>query len=157
MDFSNFETEQKEVISLEKDILKARSLIRDAMARYKKTKLRARSKKQAENIKEMFADLELYNFDERELLDAYGYGVISKKEYDRLLGLLYRYQKFISKEGKFRDRVTDMLEYALNCIEDPYREQIEEYNQKKAAIAKAEKEALAREIEFEHEKYSRGL
>lgn len=157
MDFSNFKEEQKEVIALEKDILKARSLIRDAMARYKKTKLKARSKKQAENIEEMFGELKLYNFDERELLDAYGYGCISEKEYERLRERLRLYQEFISENGKFKDRITDMLEYALISIEDPYRSRIEAYNEMKAAVDKSKKEALEREVAFEREKYLRGL
>ncbi len=154
---TDFEKEQKEILKIQKDILTARSIITDGISRYKKKKLNARSKKQAEDMQVMFADLEPYNFDFRELQESYGYGFITEKEFNRLYDLLDLHKEYINKNGRFQDRVTDMLEYALDCVADMYRERIYKYNQMVAENKKREDEKLRAEIKFEHEKYMRGL
>ena len=85
------ENAEKLAKEYQKAINRAQSLINDAKKRYIKEKTRARSKKAAEEREAVlkssrFKDIEIY--DRREdILDAYGWGIISMEECDRLEAL----------------------------------------------------------------------
>lgn len=70
--FTDFDRQEKEAKSLQQDIHKAKTIVSEGMAQYKKQKLHAKSKKQSEDMSLLFAPLDGYN-SEREIQDAYGY------------------------------------------------------------------------------------
>ena len=77
--------ERREVEALKKDLRIAQDSIQDAIARYRKAKLRARSKAKASS-EDIFLPLEEYS-SRTDIQDAYGYEMISETEYDRLMTL----------------------------------------------------------------------
>lgn len=81
--------------------------------------LKARNKKQAEETSLLFKDLEPYR-NQEDIRDAYGWDFISEKEMDRLMALWEAREKFIDENGKFRDRVTDLVQTAINGIGQEY-------------------------------------
>ena len=72
--------ERREVEALKKDLRIAQDSIQDAIARYRKAKLRARSKAKASS-EDIFLPLEEYS-SRTDIQDAYGYEMISETEYD---------------------------------------------------------------------------
>ena len=75
--------ERLEIKALRRDLETAQEGIQEAIARYRKVKLRARSKKQA-NSPDVFAELDAYSSQE-DIRTAYGYEMISESEMDRLM------------------------------------------------------------------------
>ena len=142
--WSKFEEDKKISAQIRKDCSTARGIINDALTRYKKKKLSARSKKQAEDMAIMFKDLELYE-SKQEIQDAYGYGMISEKEMDRLNELWDMREKYVDEKGVFRDRVTDMVERALNSIGEEYIDFLTEVEEAERA-----RQSRLREIEREN-------
>lgn len=118
-DWGTHKDQMAEADKIKKDISTARGIINDALLRYKKKMLKARSKKQVEDMSLLFKDLEPYRHEE-DIRDAYGWDFISEKEMDRLMDLWEARKKYIDESGKFRDRVTDLVQTAMNGIGGEY-------------------------------------
>ena len=100
--------ERREVEALKKDLRIAQDSIQDAIARYRKAKLRARIKAKACS-EYIFLPLEEYS-SRTDIQDAYGYEMISETEYDRLMTLWELREQSSRKDGSYTDRVVEMLE-----------------------------------------------
>lgn len=111
---------------LQKDIATARGIIADGIARYIKQRLRLRSKKAAEE--NPFADLKGYN-SKKDIQEACGWEIISETEMDRLNILWDAREASLSAAGKYEDRVTKMLERALNSVADEYIDQLADFQE----------------------------
>lgn len=122
----DFRERQREVRAIQKDISTARGVIADGIARYKKARLRVRSKKVA--TENPFADLEGYN-SKKDIQEAYGWEVITEAEMDRLNALWDAREASLSAAGKYEDRVTKMLERALNSVADEYIDQLADFQE----------------------------
>lgn len=110
---------------------RALALIKDAQNRYIKEKTRAKSRKAAE---EKNAILEsprfkvLDEYDRRgDILEAYGCGVITESESDRLEELWDEREAIRNKtfDGVYQDEVTDALRIASEAISDLWEKEIE--------------------------------
>lgn len=112
--------------AIRKDIETAKNIIREGIAKYKKIKLNARSKKQAEDLN-VFDELKDYS-SMKDIQDAYGYECISESQYDRLRGLWEARENYIDEQGKFKDRVTELLERALYNCGETFFDQLEEFD-----------------------------
>lgn len=110
---------KKQCEQIRKDISTARGIINDALLRYKKKKLGARNKKQAADMALMFAELNEYN-SENDIRDAYGWKIITEKEMDRLMDLWQKREKYVKESGEFEDRVTNLVQIAMNGIGGEY-------------------------------------
>lgn len=132
----------REVDGIRKDISTARSYIQDALDRYRKKKLKARSKKQA--AENPFAELEEYG-SRQQIQDAYGWEFITEARMDKLLELWDLRERGGSQEdGLYRDRVTEMLERALRSVGEEYQDELFNYDMEKRA-REQEAETVARE------------
>ena len=125
------ENAEKLAKEYQKAINRAQSLINDAKKRYIKEKTRARSKKAAEEREAVlkssrFKDIEIY--DRREdILDAYGWGIISMEECDRLEALWDEREEIrnhIDDNGIYQDLVTQALGEAENTILNMWEDEI---------------------------------
>ena len=125
------ESAEKEARELKKATNKAQSLIRDAKARYIKSKTHARSKKVAEEKNAVlqaprYKVLEMY--DRREdIQEAYGCDCITSSERDRLEDLWDEREavlKNTGEDGVYSDLVTQALEAAENAVVDLWFDQI---------------------------------
>ena len=110
---------QREARSIRKDISTAESIIREALGKYIKKKLGAKSKKLANDMQAMFADLETYE-SEVDIQNAYGYDYITEREYARLVSLWRNREEFVRESGKFFDRVTEMIWHVIPLIGERY-------------------------------------
>ena len=117
----DFRTQQSEAAAIHKDIQRAYKIINDAKIKYIKTKLKAKSKKHAENMDLLFADLADYAC-KVEIQDYYGGGYISRKEYERLVDLWDEREQYAKDGALYRDRVVEMLEKAIEHIGDGYED-----------------------------------
>lgn len=126
--------ERKEAEALKKDIQTAQTAIKDAIARYRKVKLRARSKAKA-NGESPFRELEDYSSIE-DIRNAYGYEMISEEEMERLMALWELREQADRKSGPYADRVTEMLELASQAIWKAYGEKVIQYDEKICAMSK---------------------
>lgn len=138
---AEFRQKQQEIQAIRKDIATARGIIADGISRYKKKRLRLRSKKAVEE--NPFADLEDYN-SQKDIQDAYGWELISEAEMDRLNGLWTAREASLSSSGKYEDRVTQLLERALNSVGDEYMDQLLDFQEMERQM-EAEAEHIARE------------
>lgn len=134
--------ERREIESLKKDIRTAQALITDAINRYRKKKLNAKSKAAASSA-DVFAELDDYQSEES-IRDAYGWDVITEKEMERLMNLWKLREESNSKSDVYNDRITEMLNYACESVFSKYEEQIWEYNSKISQMHKVAEE-VARE------------
>lgn len=145
MDFwdANASAEEKakrsEIASIEKDMDTARKYVRDAIARYRKDKTRSRSKAKAEDP---FVDLAEYT-SRQDIQEAFGWDLISEKEMDRLWNLWDLREQSKSKKA-LDDRVTMMLEAALNSIGSMFLDEVLDYKAKRSKM-RHEAERVARE------------
>lgn len=135
--------EAKETAAIRKDIATARGYIEDALARYRKAKLKAKSKKKA--TEDPFAELADYRT-RQSIQDDYGWGFITEARMDYLNDLWDAREKSKKKGGDavYRDRVTDMLERAVAIIGNEYEDALFEYDQKRRKMER-EAETVARE------------
>lgn len=122
----DFRERQREIRAIQKDISTARGVIADGIARYKKARLRVRSKKVATEYP--FADLEGYN-SKKDIQEAYGWEIITEAEMDRLNALWDAREASLSAAGKYEDRVTKILERALNSVADEYIDQLADFQE----------------------------
>ena len=120
--------ERLEIKALRRDLATAQEGIQEAIARYRKVKLRARSKKQA-NSPDVFAELDAYSSQE-DIRTAYGYEMISESEMDRLMNLWELREQSKQTEGPYRDRCVEMLELAGQAVWDAYSAPILAYEEK---------------------------
>ena len=102
--------ERLAINSLRRDVETAQESIQDAIGRYRKRKLRARSKAKA-NAADVFSELDQYSSME-DIRNAYGYEVITEHEMDRLMNLWELREQTYRREGPYTDRVIEMLELA---------------------------------------------
>lgn len=102
--------ERRAIEALKKDIQTAQDSIQDAVSRYRKAKLRTRSKAKA-NSEDIFRPLEEYD-SQVDIQNAYGYEMITETEYDRLMELWELRAQSVQKAGPYKDRVVEMLELA---------------------------------------------
>lgn len=137
---SDYMEEEREIKAIKKDIGEASAIIKDGIARYRKKKLRARSKAAA--TENPFAELEGYE-SKRQIQDDYGWGLITENRMYKLWDLWDLREESKSKE-EYTDRVIEMLELARRCLMDPYFDKIEAFEQKERDMA-AEAEKVARE------------
>lgn len=119
--------EAQEISRLRKDINTAAAAIADALARYRKKKLGAKSKKQA--TENPFEDLKEYR-SLRDIQDAYGWDIITEKEYDRLTALWELREESGKQSTVYTDRVTEMLERAMRGIGNEYMDELMDYDMK---------------------------
>lgn len=135
--------EAREMADLRKDIMTATNAISDALARYRKTKLRSRSKKKAQE--DPFA--ELANYESRQQIhDDYGWGFITEKRMDYLMELWDAREESKKAGGSdvYRDRVTEMLERAMATVGADHMETLHDYDLRMRKI-RQEAEQIARE------------
>lgn len=136
--------EAAEIENVKKDILTAKTSIADAIARYKKKKLRTRSKKAADE--NPFSELDGYE-SRQQIQDDYGWEIITEDRMYKLMDLWdlrEEAKKKGAKGGEYTDRVIDMLTAAMNQIGDAYMDEIFEYDEKLRKM-KREAEQVARE------------
>jgi hypothetical protein len=122
-----FLAQQREVSAIRKDVSTAYDIIRDGLTRYKKKILHARSKKQTEDMS-MFAELDGYS-GKKDIQDAYGYEMITYKQMERLNDLWDVREQVVSNQGKFSDRVTEMLERAMANCGDMFSDTLYEFDE----------------------------
>lgn len=137
----NFREQKREISAIQKDIATARGVIADGIARYKKARLRVRSKKTANE--NPFAELEGYRI-KQDIQDDYGWGIISEAEMDRLNALWDARENSLSSSGKYDDRVTQMLERALNAVGDEYADELFDFAERQRRM-EADSERIAGE------------
>lgn len=130
----DYEKSKKEVDKLIKARNQAAAAIRDASARYIKSKTRARSKKAALekdaaiNNKKFAA---LKEYDRREdIVEMYGWGSITESQKDKLEALWDEREelKRSTKNGIYSDKVTELLELAHHYILGMYEDEIADFD-----------------------------
>lgn len=132
--------ERREIEQIRKDTDTARKYLREALARYRKDKTKSRSKAKASS--DPFADLADYR-SKVDIQDAYGWELISEAEMDRLCRLWDLREKSKNK-AQLEDRVTEIMERAINAAGKDYIEQLLEYDAKRSKMRR-EAERVARE------------
>ena len=146
---------EREAAKIRKDILTARGIITDGINRYIKKMLRARNKKQAEDLS-VFDELKDYNGIE-DIQNAYGWDIITRAQMDRLMEMWEVREKYIDESGKFTDRVTGMLYRIRNLCGDEFAETLDEFDAMKARRDAEIKAIEKRNAEIDYEMYIRGL
>jgi hypothetical protein len=138
---AEFLAQQREIKAIRKDISVAYGIIADGLMRYKKKQLHARNKQQAEDMS-MFAELDVYG-SKTDIQDVYGWGDISEATMYRLLDLWDVREQVVANNGKFIDRVTQMLTRAMENVGANYTDQLSEFddlvrmdNESRARIAR---------------------
>lgn len=154
--WSDHDDRMKECEAIRKDCSAARGIINDAMQRYIKKKLNARNKKQASDMELMFADLADYR-SESDIQDAYGYDCISEREYDRLINLWRMREKHVDDNGKFSDRVTELLQIAINSVGEQYYDFLAETEEADRFKAERHIEIERENARYRYEQYIKGL
>lgn len=143
--WDNYDTIVEEAKQAEKTYLSARSVINDALLRYKKKKLNAQNKKQAEDMKLLFGDLEDYGKEE-DIREAYGWDIISEKEMRRLIELWQTREKYVDENGNYSDAVTQLINGALEAIYQPYADMIGLANRMQDIVEAQKREKMLRSI-----------
>ena len=132
-------TERLEVEQIRKDIDTARKYLKDALAKYRKDRTKSRSKAKAADP---FADLADYRTKE-DIRDAFGWEFISESEMDRLMNL-WDVREQSNSNHALEDRVTEIMEQAINGAGKSYIEIVLEYDAKRSKMRR-EAERVARE------------
>ena len=141
MQGENFRSKKREIQAIQKDIATVRGIIADGQARYIKQLLRLRSRKAV--AKNPFADLDGYN-SKKDIQEAYGWEIISEAEMDRLNALWDARETSLSATGQYEDRVTKMLEKALDSVADEYIDLLADFRELERRM-EANAERIARE------------
>lgn len=150
-----YQEKEQEAAEIRKDISTARSIIFDGISRYKKKMLRARSKKQAEDLS-VFDELNDFNTRE-DIRDSYGWGIITETQMDRLMEMWDAREKFINESGKFENRVTEMLERAVRICAEPYLDILEAFDAMKQKREEEIKAIEKRNAEIDYQRYIKGI
>jgi len=139
---ADYQEKEHEAKAIRKDIATARDIISDGILRYKKKMLRARSKKQADDLS-IFEALEGYTSREQ-IRNDYGWELISESEMHRRMHLWEMREQYVKESGRFSDRVTQMLGHAAACCGEEFIEELEEFDamqrQREADIARIERD-----------------
>ena len=122
--WGDYDMIQLEAKAIRADMAAAEAVLRDGIARYKKQKLKTRSKRIAEDLEAMTAELGGYE-STNEIIDAYGYADITERERDRLLALWEAREQAKKNGGIYTDRVIEILETAMRCVGDKYRDKLD--------------------------------
>lgn len=146
---------EREAAQIRKDIQTAHGIITDGINRYIKKMLRARSKKQAEDLS-VFDELKDYNSIE-DIRNAYGWDIITEAQMDRLMEMWEAREKYIDASGKFSDRVTKMLFRIRDLCGGEFSETLEEFDAMKARRDADIKAIEKRNAEIDYEMFVRGL
>lgn len=146
---------EREAAQIRKDIITARSYINDAILRYKKKMLRARSKKQAEDLS-VFDELKDYR-NQEDIRNAYGWDIITEAQMDRLMQMWEARENLIDEQGRFSDRVTEMLTHALNCCGELFLSKLEEFDEMERKRKEEILEIEKRNAEIDYQRYIAGL
>ena len=128
---------------IRKNISEAGAVISDAILRYQKKKINARSKKEAADMALAFKDLDVYS-SRGEIDTAYGWDMITAKERERLLDLWDAREKYVAASGEFRDDITDLLQAAITGLSAPYTVFLAETDEAEALAEKSRREAAWR-------------
>lgn len=155
-DWSKLKDNKTECVAIRKDISTARGVINEGMLRYVKKKIGARNKAQAADMELMFKDLEMYE-SESEIQDAYGWEFISEKECDRLIALWRKRKQYVADSGKFSDRVTQMLQHAMDGIGEEFIDFLNETASAEQTAEKQRKEIEKENARIDHERYIASL
>jgi homoserine dehydrogenase len=139
----DFLAQQREVKAIRKDIATAYKVIAAGLARYRKKMLHAKNKAQTEDMS-MFAELEDYE-SKKEIHDAFGWSYISEKQMKRLNDLWDAREQVTANQGKYADRVTEILERAMANCGDIFFDALEEFDK----VVRMNKERIL-EIEREN-------
>lgn len=126
--------------SIRNNLEKARDIIKEGMLRYIKSKIKARNKKQAEDMELVFKDLADYK-SKAEIQEAYGYDFISETEMRRLQDLWDARETYVDESGKFSDEVTNMLDSAIRLLGEQYHEFLEETDQAQRIVEEQRRKA----------------
>lgn len=116
--------EKREADAIRKDISTARNLIQDALNRYLKKKIGARKKKQVEEQAALFAEVDQFGSRE-EIRDHYGWAWITENEMRRLLDLWDAKEVAAQNNGRYTDRVTELLQQAMDRLGVEFLEQLD--------------------------------
>lgn len=135
----------EEAKEAQKTYWEARSIVNDAQLRYKKKKLNARNKKQAADMQLMFADIKDYR-NEEDIRDAYGWDIITEKEMNRLIELWRIKEKYLDKNGKYSDPVTDLLDEIMEKLYEPYSSLIGLSNRMEQIVEAQKREKMVKTI-----------
>ena len=119
---------EREAKAIRKDIETARKIIEDGLIRYKKKMLHARSKKQTEDLS-MFEEIAGYE-SKQDIQEDYGYGEMSNAKYGRLNDLWDAREEFVTAQGQFDSRVTQILSRAMNQCNNLFEEALYEFEEK---------------------------
>ena len=150
-----YQEKEREAAAIRKDILTARECIKDALHRYLKKKLRAKSKKQAADMS-VFDDIKDYTSREQ-IRDDYGWEIITEAEMDRRMELWDMREQFVNEQGKYSDRVTEMLERAMRYCGDTFIDTLNEFDAMKERRENEIREIEKRNAEIDYERYIAGL
>ena len=131
-------SQERKIKSIRTDIATARGIISDGLVRYKKKMLHAKNKKQVEDLS-MFAELDGYE-SKQQIQDAFGWDYISDTQMVRLNDLWDAREQVIANRGRFADRVTQMLERAMDNCGDKFADALEEFD----ALVRLDNENSAR-------------
>lgn len=150
-----YQEKEREAAAIRRDIFTAQECIRDALHRYLKKKLRAKSKKQAADMS-VFDDIKDYTSREQ-IRDDYGWEIITEAEMDRRMELWDLREQYVNEQGKYSDRVTEMLERAMRYCGDTFIEILNEFDAMKQRRDDEIREIEKRNAEIDYERYIAGL
>lgn len=150
-----YQEKEREAAAIRKDIYTAQECIRDALNRYLKKKLRARSKKQAADMS-VFDDIKDYTSREQ-IRDDYGWEIITEAEMDRRMNLWDLREQYVNEQGQYQDRVTEMLTRAMNFCGAAYVDTLDEFDAMKQRREDEIREIEKRNAEIDFERYIAGL
>ena len=157
-DFGEIEKSAKEKMMARN---KAASAIEDALARYIKTKTRAKSRKAALEKdaainSQRFAKLSTYEHRE-DIQEDYGWGFITESERDKLEELWDEREniKASSVDGVYSDLTTQCLEKAKLYVLGLFEDEISDYDDTKRAWDKQLAQFEEENAQFEEEKRQR--
>lgn len=154
--WSQYNEMAREAREIRRDMAVARAWVEDALLRYVKQKVRARSKKQAADMAGRFAVLNDYG-SEDDIHDAFGWGSITENECNRLLELWRLREECVNQDGKYEDRVTEMVRRAMGHIGEEYLTFLELVNAMEQAEANRKQELERARLETAHKRYIAGL
>lgn len=143
--WDNYDAIIEEAEQAQTAYLTARSIINDALLRYKKKKLNAKNKKQADDMKLMFSDLENYNSLD-DIHEAYGWEFISEKEMRRLTELWQTREKYVDGNGNYSDSVTKLIDSTLEAVYQPCASLIDLANRMQGIVESQKREKMLKSI-----------
>lgn len=137
---ADHKAETREIEKLRADVARARDIVQEAIARYKKKKLRELTRKaETENP---WVELETYK-SKKEIREAYGWDIINEATMNRLFKLWNAREESKSKSD-YEDRVIEILQRSLQHCGEKEMEKIADFDEQEQR-RRAEAEKVARE------------